>query len=106
MASSKPADKKPTTIADVPEVHIGNIIRNYQILQRMVQDPVYRQAYQDDTDTVGQEVAIVYNHLAAIFRAPAEPDVTAHTTTTPSTEPVNAPARPAKKAKVCPHTVH
>jgi hypothetical protein len=100
------ADKKPTTIADVPCLNIGNIILHHYILQKMVQDPVYRQAYQEDTDTVSQEVAIVYNLLAAIFRAPAEPDVTAPATTTPSAEPVDAPARPAKKAKVRPHTVH
>jgi hypothetical protein len=106
MASSKPADKKPFTIADVSCMRIGNIIRTTQILQKMVQDPVYRQACQGDIDTVAQEVVIVYNHLAAIFRAPVEPDVTAPATTTPSAEPVDAPARPAKKAKVRPHTVH
>jgi hypothetical protein len=106
MAAAAADDKKPSTIADVPRINIGNIIRTGQILQKMAQDPVYRQAYQEDTDTVAQEVVIVYNHLAAIFRAPAEPNVTAPATTTPSAEPVDAPARPAKKAKVRPHTVH
>eukprot|EP01049_Picozoa_sp_SAG25_P006274 SAG25_NODE_465_length_7765_cov_162.049048_1_plen_270_part_00 len=95
MASSKPADKKPTTIADVPCIKIGVIIRDTQMLQQMVQDPSLRQACQEDTDTVcqetvvAQEVAIVYNHLAAIFRAPVKPDVTAPATTTPSAEPVD-----------------
>eukprot|EP01047_Picozoa_sp_COSAG01_P060429 COSAG01_NODE_7406_length_3218_cov_3.756168_1_plen_290_part_00 len=77
------ADKKLTTIADVCPASIGNIVRCTQILQQMAQDPAYRARWQQQTNATARETVIVYNHLAAIFRAPTEPVAPAPVAYTP-----------------------
>jgi hypothetical protein len=69
---TEPAQKIPQNVQDIDRYTLGCIIQ-LQTLQIMAQDPEMRSSMRADKDNEQmQQFTVLYDHLAAIFRAPAD----------------------------------
>ena len=62
--------EQPTqNVQDIDPVRLGVIIQ-HMTLQQMAQDPALCSFYREADDALSQDIVVLYDHLAAIFRGP------------------------------------
>ena len=62
-------EKVPQNVNEIGVIDIGVFIQG-TFLQQLAQDPGLRAAYRRHESANCQEIIVLYDHLAAIFRAP------------------------------------
>ena len=67
--TEQPMQKIPQNVQDIDPVRLGVIIQHIT-LQQMAQDPALRSLHRKADDALSQDIVVLYDHLAAIFRAP------------------------------------
>jgi hypothetical protein len=67
--TEQPTQKIPQNVQDIDPVRLGVIIKHIT-LQQMAQDPALRSFHREADDALSQDIVVLYDHLAAIFRAP------------------------------------
>eukprot|EP01046_Picozoa_sp_COSAG06_P074157 COSAG06_NODE_22539_length_720_cov_1.046699_1_plen_98_part_00 len=67
--TEQPTQKIPQNVQDIDPVRLGVIIK-HMTLQQMAQDPALRSFHREADDALSQDIVVLYDHLAAIFRAP------------------------------------
>ena len=67
----QPTKKKSRNVQDIDPIRLGVIIQHMS-LQEMAQYPGVRSYHRKCDDALSQDIVVLYDHLAAIFRAPAD----------------------------------
>ena len=70
IKTEQPTQKISQNVQDIDPVRLGVIIQ-HMTLQLMAQDPALRSLHRKADDALSQDIVVLYDHLAAIFRAPA-----------------------------------
>ena len=70
IKTEQPTQKISQNVQDIDPVRLGVIIQ-HMTLQQMAQDPALRSLHRKADDALSQDIVVLYDHLAAIFRAPA-----------------------------------
>ena len=71
IKTEQPTEKISQNVQDIDPVRLGVIIQ-HTTLQQMAQDPALRSFYREADDALSQDIVVLYDHLAAIFRAPTD----------------------------------